>query len=177
MKGMSGLLYDMLVFRQRNDETIAAKRSVRVAAYSDKQKAIWEKFKLAASYAKAAVSDPVTKAAYKAIAGKGQSAYNRAFADFFRPAEIGAPDTSAYIGVVGGKIRIPVTDDYKVVSVEVKIFKADDTPIESGLAIADADGLHWVYTATQANAALAGTKISVIAKDAPANLTVKDIVL
>ena len=177
MHGMSGLLYDMLVFRQLNDQTIAAKRGVRVAAYSDKQKDIWAKFRLAAAYAKGANNDPVLKAIYKALAGKGQSAYNAAFADYFTVPVIADPDTTAYTGAIGGKIKIPATDDYKVVSVEVRLFKADGTPIESGLAIADPDGLHWVYTATQANAAIAGTKVTMIAKDTPANVTVKDIVL
>ena len=177
MKGMSGLLYDMLVFRQLNDKTVATKRAVRVAEYSDKQKGIWAKFKQAAAYAKGAISDPIVKAAYKALAPNGQSAYNMAFADFFTPPVVDEPDTSAYTGAVGGKIKVPVTDDYKVVSVEVKISKADGTLIENGPAIADVDGLHWIYTATQANAALAGTKITVTAKDVPANLTVKDIVL
>ncbi len=181
MRGMSGKLWDMLVFRQSSrqssETTIAAKTGTRVADYSDKQKGIWVVFKKAAAYAKAAIADAVTKAAYKAMATGGQSAYNLAFADYFTPPTIGDLDSSAYNGVAGSTIKVAVSDDFKVTSADVKIAKADGTLIEEGLAVASIDGLHWLYTATQANASVIGSKVTVTAKDLPANVTVKDFVL
>jgi hypothetical protein len=43
------------------------------------------------------------------------------------------------------------TDHFKLVTVTATIFKADDTVLETGDAVARANGLDWFYTATHQN--------------------------
>jgi len=74
---------------------------------------------------------------------------------------------------VGSKIEVKATDDFKVKSVKVRIDDAAGTLVEEGLAVPDADGLHWSFTATRANAVLTGDKVTVSVTDMPDNLTVK----
>jgi hypothetical protein len=147
----------------------------KVQTESDVQRGIRSKFKLAAAYARVAIADPATKQLYSKMASPGQTAFNLALADYFTPPTVDNIDTDGYTGVVGSKIEIEANDDFMVKSVDVKIAKADGTLIEQGPAVAD--GLKWTYTATQANPVLSGTKITVTAKDLPANMTALDKIL
>ena len=175
--GMSGKLGNLLVFKQWFGRTIVGKRPRKTDTVTTAQQGIRDKFQLAAAYAKAAFADTPTKNAYKSKTTPGQTAFNLAISDFFIAPTITDIDTSGYTGEVGGKIKIAATDDFMVKTVDVVIAKADGSIIEQGAAVADADGVHWVYTATLANAALSGTKITATAKDLPANMTVKDKIL
>ena len=177
MHGMSGKLGDLLVFRQWFGRTIAGKRPRKVETISAAQQSVRDKFQKATVYASAALADAATKQAYKDKTSPGTTAFNLALADFFIAPSIGKIDPHGYTGAAGGKIKIEATDDFMVKSVNVKIAKADGTLIEQGAATADPDGLNWWYTATQANASLSGTKITVTAMDLPANVTVKDEIL
>ena len=67
------------------------------------------------------------------------------------------------------KIAIRAVDDFRVVSVRVEIYDASGTLLEEGKAEEDKWGLDWIYTATQANTPLAGTKNIAIATDVPGN--------
>jgi hypothetical protein len=73
--------------------------------------------------------------------------------------------------VIGSKISVNVTDDFKVTSVHVQINNSDGSLVEEGEAVQDANGITWVFTATQANASLTGDKIVVTATDNPGNDT------
>ncbi len=170
-EGLSGKLYQ-LVFKQWFGKTIVAKRPRTFSTVSPNQLSIRESFKAAATYAKAAISNAATKLAYKAKAKPGQTAYNMAFADFFKPPSIGTIDTSTYTAQAGSSIIIEATDDFKVVSVNVKIEKANGSLVEQGAATLSADGLHWLYTST-ANGNITGNVISVTATDMPGNSIVK----
>lgn len=177
MHGMSGKLGNLLVYRQWFGRTIVGKKPRKTTKVSDKQMVIRDKFQLASAYAKAATQDAATKDLYKSKSQPGQSAFNIALADYFTPPEIGVIDVTAYTGAVGGKIKVAVTDDVMVKTVNVAIAKADGTLIEQGAAVAEADGINWLYTATQANAAPAGCKVTVTARDMPDNVTEKDEIL
>ena len=175
MHGMSGKLGNLLVFKQWYGRTIAAKRPRKFSGIvSANQLAIRDRFQQANAYAQAAITDPTTKEAYKNYTTPGQSAFNLALADFFTAPTINDIITDLYTGKVGDKIKIAAVDDFMVKTVSVVNAKADGTLVEQGAATADADGMHWWYTATIANAALAGTKVTVTAKDLPANVTVLD---
>jgi len=170
-EGLSGKLYQ-LVFKQWFGKTIVAKRPRTVSTVTANQLTIRESFKAAAMYAKAAMSNAATKLAYKAKAKPGQTAFNMAIADFFKPPSIGTIDTSTYSSQAGSSISIEASDDFKVVSVNVKIEKANGSLIEQGSASLSSDGLHWLYTAT-ATGNITGNVISVTATDLPGNAIVK----
>ena len=166
-EGLSGT-YKQVVFSQKNGQTIVGKRPKRKAgSLPATQQNINAMFKKAVIYAKSVLTDLVVKAAYKAKAKRGQSAFNVAIADFFKLPEIGDIDNSGYNGQVGGTLLATVTDDFKVASVKVRIEKANGALLEEGPASLLPDGLNWMYVSTVANANLSGTTISFTAADLP----------
>lgn len=166
--GLSGKV-DLLVFSQRNGKTIVSKSPRKPGTVSPSQQQVQASFQQAVIYAKAATADPVTKENYKAKAPVGNSAYNVAIADFFNAPDITEVDLSAYTGAPGSSIKIAVNDDFKVASVSVKIENPDGSLVEQGNAVAQPDGLHWIFSATQNNSSLSGDKITVLASDLPGN--------
>lgn len=173
MRGSSGALGDELVFRQRAGKTIISLPPVfEPGEPTAKQQAVREKFREAIRYTKIALSTPGVKEAYQAKAGAGISAHNLAFADFFKAPVVTEIDISNYSGSPGDTIRVLATDDFKVQAVRVSILNAAGTVVEEGAAIAAPEGKDfWIYTATVANAAPAGGKVSVQASDLPGNVT------
>ncbi len=71
--------------------------------------------------------------------------------------------------MVGSTITIRATDDFRVTGILVEIFAASGTLLEKGNAVQQTNGIDWTCTTTQANAVLAGSKISAIATDVPGN--------
>jgi hypothetical protein len=176
--GLSGKIGDMLVFSQRAGKTIVGKLPDRSHTQSSsKQQSITKKFQEAVIYAKAAIKDPATKAAYDAVTTEGQSAYNVAIADLFNAPDIESIDLSGYTGKPGETIQIVATDDFMVKEVSVAIYNPDGSLVENGLAVADATHNHFIYTTTAINADLNGDKIVIKASDLPGNLTEKQEIL
>lgn len=172
--GLSGLVGDMLVFRQKAGRTIVASRPrptsrpVKAIAL-----AIRDRFRRAASYAASVMSNLVLKDEYQLTAKPGQSAYNMAFTDYQKAPEIYEDiNLAVYTGAIGEAIEVSVMDDFRVESVSVQIRTAGDTLIEEGAAVQSVNGLDWVYTTTAENAELLGTRIIITAKDLPGNETV-----
>lgn len=175
-QGLSGQVGEF-VFRQRFGKTFVMRKPRYSGKESPAQAGNRSRFKEAARYAKAAISNPELKLFYRSKAKPGQSGYNIAFRDFCHAPEIGSVDASPYDGSAGSRIMVPVTDDCKVVSVKVKIEAGDGRVVEEGDAMLQADGLHWVYTATVRNDAFAGSLVTVSATDLPGNLAVKQAFL
>jgi len=169
--GLSGKVGKMLVFSQRHGKTIVSAPRRQGPEQSDKQKAQQQLFQQAVIYAKAALKNPETKAAYAAAAEEGQTAYNVAVADLFHAPDIEEIDLSAYTGKPGDIISIKATDDFKVTAVMVEIYNADGSVVEKGNAAVSETGLHWIYEATVDNPDLHGDKIVVKATDMPANVS------
>lgn len=171
-KGLSGTMYDV-VFRQWFGKTIAAKRPRKSSkATTANQLEHREQFNDATVYAKAAIKNEELKLAYQSKTKPGQTAYNMAIVDFFNAPRIRDINTADYNGQIGSIINIAATDDFKVVSVKVKIEKSGGGLIEEGDAILSNDELHWLYTATKTGNGI-GSVISVIATDLPGNSIVK----
>ncbi|MDR0384979.1 MAG: hypothetical protein LBH60_02755 [Prevotellaceae bacterium] len=170
--GLSGKIGDLLVFRQRNGQTIVAKLAERPKHASGKQTAHRKRFQQATVYAQAVVKDPQLKELYDAAAKKrkGVTAYNIAVADFFNAPDIETLDLSAYKGEVGDEIRITVSDDFAVKEVHVSISNADGSVVEEGYA-SHISGNLWTYVATQYNESLDGDRIEISASDIPGNIT------
>lgn len=176
--GLSGMVGDMLVFRQRGGKTIvsnAPKASDKPP--TDKQETIRTRFQQAIIYGKTAIADATTKEAYASQAKEGQSAFNVAVADFFNAPSISHVDVSKYHGKPKDTIHVRVTDDFMVKGVHVKIENSDGSLVEEGDAVIDSNGLDYLYTATTDNKELAGDKITITATDTPDNVSVSETTL
>lgn len=173
-QGLSGTLGRTLVFRRVGGKTVVSTvPSPSSKAPSVAQQNQRHKFQQAILYAKSQMNDPAIKADYESMVKDdgSSSAYNIAVADFFNAPDITEVDLSGYSGRISDKIRVRVTDDFKVQSVGVEIRDAAGTLVEKGNAVAEANKLYWVFTATVANASLSGDKITVKASDLPGNET------
>ncbi|MDR0845737.1 MAG: hypothetical protein LBN71_11005 [Tannerella sp.] len=171
--GLSGKIGDLLVFRQRDGQTIVSKVPSASKTESELQKAHRRRFQRAVLYSSAVAADPEQSAAYSAKAKRGQTIRNVAVADFFHAPDIETIDLSAYHGQPGDVIRIIVTDDFAVKEVKVVIFNPDGTLVEEGYAQPELTGYEWTYTATTTNDSLDGDRIEIFASDTPGNISQK----
>jgi hypothetical protein len=177
-KGFSGTIDRTLTFRQRAGKTIVGKlRRASSVAATDKMLAVRAKFKSSVAYAKKAIKNLVTKALYQAGIKVGQSAYNVAVADAFNPPKVESIQATGYHGAVGDTITVQATDDFKVATVSVSVQNAAGNLVEQGNAVMQVNELDWLYTITQANAALAGSKITATATDLPGNSASLEVTL
>ncbi|GAA3945928.1 hypothetical protein GO495_29210 [Chitinophaga oryziterrae] len=178
MTGLSGTVGRQMTLTQKKGDTIVGKkRGASSIPATENQLDIQDRFKISSKYALAAISNPVTKAAYAAAAKNNQTAYNVALADAFKAPEIKSINTTAYHGQPGDTITIRAVDDFKVVTVQVIITTAAGAFVELGNAVLTENGLDWKYTATSLNNATAGSKVQVTAKDLPANETVREAIV
>lgn len=177
LEGSSGRFGKKLVYRQRGEKTIIARRPAKTKSTTAKQQAIKERFYEAVLYAKAVINDPIQKAVYQEKSTLHKSAYNVALADFCKAPEIRKYNLTTYIGLPGDQIIVRVVDDFKVVQVTVAIKCNKGTIIESGPAVQSGNGLDWIYTVTAVNATIAGTTVIFAASDIPGNETVQEVVL
>jgi hypothetical protein len=179
LKGASGMLGNVIVFRQQNGKLIMANRPKKRETLTDQQKIAKAKFLQAVKYAKAQMLDPIAKAEYQSgVTENLVSAYAVAVTDYLTGPEVVQVDAHTYAGAVGDIIYLQVFDNFKVTEVTVELRSALDVLIEQGNAQQDPDNpLLWYYTATQANAGVQGSKVIVRAKDKPNNLTVQEVVL
>jgi hypothetical protein len=170
--GLSGKIGDLLIFRQRDGETIVAKKAEPSKKSSEKQVQQRRSFQQATVYAKAATADTELKDLYEAAAKKrkGITAYNVAVADFMSAPDIESIDLSGYKGQPDDVIRIIVSDNFAVKAVNVKICNADGSTVEEGYASHGLGNL-WSYVAKQVNESLDGDKIIISATDIPGNIT------
>jgi hypothetical protein len=172
--GLSGLVGDMIVFRQRANKTIVCgKPRPSTKEPTASSLAIRARFKRASQYATSAMENATLKAEYQATAKLGQSAFNKAFSDYQKAPEIYQDiDLETYTGAIGDTIEISAIDDFRVVSVHVKVSSAADVLIEQGQAVQSPNGLDWVYTFTAVNSEVTGSKLIITATDLPGNKTV-----
>jgi hypothetical protein len=167
--GASGDVGTLWSFRQRAGRTVIAKvRAANSKAPTDKVLAVRDRFKTAFAYAQSVMKKPDLKAEYAAAAPRGVSAFNLALGDAAQSPVVSKIDTTNYHGVVGNTLVIDATDNFKVARVVVTIDSAAGALIETGNAVMD-ENKNWIYTATAANAAIAGSKISAVASDLPGN--------
>lgn len=177
--GLSGLVGDLLVFRQKANKTIVANRprpsSKPVKAISLENRA---RFTRASAYASGVMNDPLLKAEYQLEAKIGQSAFNVAFTDYQKAPEFYEDaDLTTYLGEPGNTLTVSVIDDFRVQSVGVEIKQPDGTTLEQGAAVQSDNQLDWVYTVTAVNTELPGSRIIFTASDLPGNKTVLEKLL
>jgi hypothetical protein len=179
MKGLSGMLGNVVVFRESRGQLQMCNRPKRRIGTSQTQQAVIDKFAEAVAFAKGQMSDPVGKAEYQAMVGvRFSSAYGAAVADCLSGPRIVNIDTTVYNGAINEKITVKAVDNVRVAEVFVELRSATDVLIEKGFAVKDPlNELLWVYAATVANAVLSGTKVIVTAKDKPNNQAVQEVVM
>jgi BioD-like phosphotransacetylase family protein len=145
---------------------------------TDKQIQIRESFAAAALYAEGALSDPELKKAYEKKATPGKPARIVAAKDYLKAPVVRRIDAEKYTGVAGSVITVSALDDFRVAEVTVSIHTVAGVLVEEGNAILNPlDRSKWIYTALQANAARAGSKISATAFDLPRNKGTLEITL
>lgn len=164
-QGFSGKFGDDITFRQIGGKTFFAKRAVRSALPSERQLAMRDKFGQASWYASNALADPQVYQHYKIMAKfQGlRSAYLAATADFLTTPEIGALNTSAYLGKAGDLISITSLTPYKITEIDVRILAPDGTVVESGKAVVREP--KWHYRTTVDNLQVSGSRVIVTAHD------------
>ena len=164
---------NQLVYSQRNGNTVVSKPPIRTAPFSESQRNIVSTFKQAVLYARSILQNAGIALAYKAKTKRGQSAFNLAIADYFKPPVVVSVDLSQLTDQAGSKITALVIDNFRVETVKVKIEKANGTLLEEGTAVLQPDGLNWQYSTTVANGNAPGNRISITATDLPGHSIVE----
>lgn len=171
--GFSGKLGDSLLFRQVNGRSTFGLVPQRTKKQpTAKQQAVRNRFKIAAAYAAAEMSDAASRALYEDAAarkGNGINAHTLALTDFLKPPVVSLVDTRLYNGTVGSKITVHAQDELEVKTLTVTVLNADGTVVETGAAVARPGGLIWDYTATVVKADVATGKVRVVTTDRPGN--------
>jgi len=164
-RGFSGKFGEDLVFRQVDNRTIFAKRTVSTQPPTARQVEVQSRFTEASLFASAAIDNQQAFTDYQLMAKQQglKSAYVAALMDFLTYPEIGSIFTAAYTGTIGDVINIKPKITHKVIGIDVKIVSADGAEIESGAATLN--GLKWHYVATKANANVKGSKFVLVARD------------
>ena len=175
--GASGIVGDLLEFRQRYGKTIIAKIRAKSNKVSADQLAAREKFRRAAAYGKSVIHDASKRAIYEPNAGGDITPYILAVKDYFTPPVLVSIDTSAYTGLTGSTIEVKATDDTKVASVAVRIFPAGGVLLEEGAAVYQQDRDVWTYITTASNSQLSGTLVVVEISDLPGNMVTGEVLL
>jgi hypothetical protein len=177
-KNYSGIFGNLMLLRNRRGKSVMTIPPARPEKTpSEAQLAMRERFSRAAEYASNAMQDPALKAEYAAKAKNGRSAYVTALADFLRAPIVSQVDTSGYNGNAGDKILIAARDDFRLVSVSLKISDTGGKVIEEGECVLTKPSGQYEYVATQQMDFSNGVVIQVHATDLPGNVTEQSITL
>jgi len=115
MKGASGMLGDVVVYREFRGKLIMSNRPKKREVLTPQQAAIKSKFLRAVQYAKKQMADPVAKAEYEPGAdSRFTSAYAAAVGDYLSAPVVNGIDVSRYGGSIGDDLLINATDNFKV---------------------------------------------------------------
>jgi hypothetical protein len=178
LKGASGPLGQTLVIKNLADGSqVLANTPAKRTKHSEKQVKHLNRFKDAKYYANKWVKkNPEIKALYERRAkGTIKNWHNLAIGDKMNPPEIREIHIERYTGEPGEVIRIRVTDDFKVASVNVRITTTDGREIEAGEAQPRGKRGLWRFFTTIKNPCHQGTVITVTAFDIPKNESVASL--
>lgn len=171
MEGVTGMFGGQVVFKKR-----AGTRYVSAPPFvkenrkaTPNQLRAQERFKRSVEYSKEADAIPELKKAYKAVAGRGQSARNIAYLDAYHAPVVLGIIAQGYIGQPGNIIVVAAQDNFKVNAVTVMIRNEADELIEQGNATANPDGVTWSYIVSKHNTNFRGSVVKATAFDIPGN--------
>jgi hypothetical protein len=179
LKGLSGMLGDVIVFRESRGGMVMANRPKKPATPSGHQLVTKDKFMEATAYAKGQMLDALSKAEYQAaVNDKTNSAYAVALTDYLKGPRIMSVNVADYNGAIGSRIDIRAIDNFRVQSVRVEIRDSLNAILEQGEAVNDPiNSIFWFYTAQQNIAIAAGMNVRVVVTDKPGNATTQQVVL
>jgi hypothetical protein len=165
--GISGKLVS-IVFRQKKGKTIVACAPRKRAVKTKKQEEHQRQFKLATTFAKTVMAEPVLLECYKGFAKKLKcpSAYSAAVKDFLKKPEIKNICVDRYRGNIGDVITITPADDSKFYMCGVMIVNADGT-LEDGFANYDPAETEFNYVARKENYLSSESVVIVTLTDTP----------
>jgi hypothetical protein len=164
-RGFSGKFGEDLVFRQVNNKTFFARKSVSTKKPTLQQVNMRNRFAEASFFASVAMDKPTLLDDYTQIAElQGlKSAYVAAVTDHLTMPEIEKVFANFYTGKAGDMINIEPKTAFKIVDIDVTILAPDNTVLESGKAVPTF--LRFRYIAAVANANVQGSKIVLVARD------------
>lgn len=159
-----------VVFRRYGTETIMASLpNTEGREWTEAQLAARERFRQAATYTKAALANPLTRAVYEEAAQSRRLPITSvAMADWLNGPTIQGIDLDGYDGDAGDTILVEARDDLRVMGVTVSLTEVGGAPIESGPALEEAPGSgHWVFTTTMPVTTGSTVQVTAIATDRP----------
>jgi hypothetical protein len=154
-----------LVFRQVGNRAFVVKKPARKKPVTPAERSNRHLFAVAQMYAREMLRNPELGQWYSIVAKVNnlQSAHRAAANDFLTKPEIEQMDTKGYQGNVGDVIRIKPKTALKITSIDVTIYNADGSILESGQAIKNE--FNFKYYATLPNASVDGSKIVLVSRD------------
>ena len=174
LQRVRGKVGDLIFKRLNGTMFIARKPDVGKRVLSPAQVAVTERFRQAVSYGKMAMADPLARAAYQQAAQeKKRPVFSLMIADFFNTPSVDEIDLSAYTGQTGNTIAVRATDDFEVMSVDVKITNMAGDSVEGGPAVKSAESGRWVYTASTSVPPGTQLRVEVTATDRPGHKTTR----
>ncbi|HNY03501.1 MAG TPA: hypothetical protein PKG48_12970 [Bacteroidales bacterium] len=168
-QGLSGMIGDQVVFRQRHGLTIVSKKPRRSAGFSPAQLAHQHRFQAATEWAHYALANPGLREMYGKAGGHGRTAYNMAISDALNPPVVDNIDIQGYVSGTGSPLTVWVRNRFRTKSVTVRITRPDGILVEEGEAMQEMPGPVWTYAVTVANPSPAGCRIAARAADFPGN--------
>lgn len=178
IKGASGNYSKQFVYKQRGNKTHIARmpKIKKDAVASDKQVQRRDLFASASLYAQGVMTSPDLKKVYQKKTSNGNTAFNVAFKDYLKAPRVKSIETDKYAGPPGSTITVEAKDDFRVAGVTVTIQTGAGVLVEKGEALINPINRNqWIYTTTVANAAVAGSKVSAVARDLPGNMTKMEV--
>lgn len=167
--GLSGRVGN-LVFRRIADGTTYVQQAPGPSQRSGSaaQQQYRARFGAAAAYGRTQQASAEGRAYYQSFvaAGRFASVYQVALADFLKPPQLLAVETSNYQGQGGAQLRIQAHDPHGVAVVWVRILNATGQVLEEGTAALEG-GDWWAYQTTHSH--LAARQLQVTAQDRPGN--------
>jgi hypothetical protein len=177
MTGASGMLGDIVVYRQYKGKTLMCNRPEKRTAITPHQQKMKSRFLEAVAFAKKMIADPATKALYQpGPESKFTSAYAAALADYLKRPVIDDVDVSNYHGNEGDVIVVKASDIARTLTVSVSIVGSNGEIIDQGEALPNAFNPDYVFRTSKRNDLLKGSTIQIMVKDKPGNMVTKEIV-
>ena len=176
--GISGKFGNVVIKKNKNGQSyIALLPEKSQDQPSPAQLARRQEFAKASDYAKSVVADETARAFYEDLARRRKTTVRTlCMGDYLNPPTITLLDFSDYKGRIGDPIFILAHDDVGVVNVNVRLTRADGTPIEHGKAVENGAGSgHWHYRARVAVPLGTDIFISADAFDRPGNRAVASV--
>lgn len=171
LRGLQGSIGKQIVIKVRNGKPYVAKHPPKRTGEipSEKQTIARQQFTRAQRFAQHVNKNAELKDFYTPHIRSGQTILNVAYLDAFYPPVVHEIDSSSYTGIPGQFIYVKATDNFKVVSVYVKILDVFGRCFDEGEAARSDQSDTWVYATSEHNEFLGLISVIAVAKDLAGN--------